>query len=345
VSQKIYRGGMIGAGAWSRVQLNAWAGVTNADIVALTDRHPDRRTPIVEEYKIEQAFDDFEQMLDEAELDFVDICTRPYSHAALSKMAVDRGIPVLCQKPFCRDIPEAQEVVEYCHQAGVRLMINENFRWQVWYRQIKEILNSGILGDIFFAKFHQRNRLTMPRFDHDQGYFTEMEQLLLYEVGTHLLDVSRFIFGEPETVYARLHQISPDVVGEDVYALTLGYPDMSVIIHDSWASVPIPEMDRPDFERPYHPRLAEIDGTKGTLVLKADASIDLYTDDDHKHWPIADQGMVESHIAAQQHFIDCLESGEEFETSGEDTIKTMALVYGCYRSAQEGRVVNPREML
>lgn len=90
-SDKIWRGGMIGAGAWSNVQLDAWAGVENAEIVALTDRHPERRTPVVEKYGIPLAFNDFEHMLEEADLDFVDICTRPYSHSALSKLAADRG--------------------------------------------------------------------------------------------------------------------------------------------------------------------------------------------------------------------------------------------------------------
>jgi predicted dehydrogenase len=91
MSNKIWRGGMVGAGAWSEVQLTAWAGVPNAEIVALTDRHPDRRDPVVQRFEIPDTFDDFETMLDEAELDFVDICVRPYSHAPLTKLAAERG--------------------------------------------------------------------------------------------------------------------------------------------------------------------------------------------------------------------------------------------------------------
>ena len=107
---------------------------------------------------------------------------------------------------------------------------------------------------------------SLPRFDHDQTYFTEMPQLLLYEVGTHLLDVSRYFFGNPQAVYTRSHHISPDVIGEDVEVMTLAYENMTLVIHDSWASVPIPDLDRPDFERRRHHRLVEIEGTKGSLV-------------------------------------------------------------------------------
>jgi predicted dehydrogenase len=168
-------------------------------------------------------------------------------------------------------------VIAYCQNAGVRLMVNENFRWQDWYRKVKEILESGVVGTPFLATMHQRHRLTLPKFDHGQGYFAKMEQLLLYEVGTHLLDVSRFLFGEPESVYTRLHHISPDVIGEDVQILTLAFPDMTLVIHDSWASVPVPGADRPDDERRWFPRIIEIDGTEGTLVLRTDGTIHIHT--------------------------------------------------------------------
>lgn len=109
--------------------------------------------------------------------------------------------------------------------------------------------------------------------------------------------------------------------------MTLAYENMTLVIHDSWASVPIQDLDRPGFERRWHHRLVEIEGTKGSLVLRPDSSIDFYSDGDHQHSPRAETGMPEAHIATQQHFIDCLESRQEFETSGEETIKTMALVY------------------
>jgi predicted dehydrogenase len=186
MEEKIWRGGMIGAGAWSHIQLTAWAGVENAEIVALTDRHPNRRDPIVEQFNILQAFDDFETMLAEANLDFVDICTRPYSHTTLTKLAAERGLPVLCEKKsFCTSLEEAQELVDYCNRADIRLMVNENFRWQAWFRKAKEVLDTGALGDVFMAKVYQRSRLTLPHFSHAQAYLADMPRLAVYELGIH----------------------------------------------------------------------------------------------------------------------------------------------------------------
>ena len=89
MSRRRLQGGMIGAGAWSELQLTAWAGVKNAEIGALGDRHPERREPVVRRFNIPQAFDDFEAMLDRAQLDFVDICTRPFSHAPSTRLAAE----------------------------------------------------------------------------------------------------------------------------------------------------------------------------------------------------------------------------------------------------------------
>jgi predicted dehydrogenase len=338
--RKIWRGGMIGSGAWSEIQLTAWAGVANAQIVALCDRHPDRRDPVVRRFNIHQTYDDFETMLGQAELDFVDICTRPYSHATLTNLAAERGLPALCQKPFCTSLEEAHEVVRFCQAAGVPLMVNENYRWQAWYRRIKELLDAGSLGTPFFARLHERSRLSLPKFTHPQRYLAEMPRLIVYEMGTHFLDTLRFLFGEPESIYARLHHVSPYMQGEDVQLITVGYPGLTALINHSWASVPIPGLDRTEVKHKIvsPPRL-EIDGTEGTLILKADGSLHLFTDTAHRQWQFPQDVVPQSHVAAQQHFVDCLEGGLEFETSGAATLKTMALVYAAYLSATEERVV------
>jgi predicted dehydrogenase len=344
MSGRVWQGGMIGAGAWSAVQLEAWSQVTGARIVALADRHPERRTPVARQFGVPHEYDDVATMLERGDLDFIDICTRPYSHAGLVKQVAGRRLPILCQKPFCTTLDEARDVVKACRQAGVRLMVNENFRWQAWFQKARALLDEGALGPPFLAVMHQRSRLSLPRFTHAQTYLREMPRALLYEFGTHQLDVMRFLFGEPETVYARLHRVSPEFAGEDVETIVLGYTGMTCVIYDSWASVPMPDTDRPAEPRRWNPRLLEIDGVHGTFSIRADGSVHLFTDTDHQQWATAQDTIPRSHTRAQQHFIDCLESGAEFATNGEETLKTMALVYACYQSSEEGRVVRPAEV-
>ena len=334
-----WRGGMIGAGAWAVNQLDAWRAVPGAQIAALCDRHPERVQPMAERFGITKIYPDFEAMLVNEELDFVDICVRPYSHASLIRLAAGAGLQILCQKPFCTSLSEAEAVVAECEQAGVRLMVNENFRWQAWFRKTKELLQEGVIGKAYQVKIEERCRATLPRFVSAQAYMAEMPKLILFEMGVHYLDTLRFLFGEPEAVTARLHHVSPLMQGEDVQIILLDYPEMTALIDSSWASVPVPGWDIPLDGRDALIARLEIDGPQGTIFLGPDGSLHLYRDGEQQTWLFPDTTEAESRAAAQRHFIACLESGADFETSGRETLKTMALLWSCYRSAEEGKTV------
>ncbi|MBN1673472.1 MAG: Gfo/Idh/MocA family oxidoreductase [Kiritimatiellae bacterium] len=340
----VRRGGMIGAGAWCERQLNAWAAVDGAQIVALCDRHPERRDPIAAQFGIAEAFDDFEQMLDVAELDFVDICVRPYSHAVLCRLAAERGLPILCQKPFCTSMTEALEVVSFCKARGVRLMVNENFRWEDWCRKVKEILDSHVLGAPVLARYHARGRFAVGGKVPRQAYLLDMPRLVGYEMGVHYFDSLRYFFGEPESVYARMQRVNPCVKGEDVVLAVLGYEGFTCTLDISWASFPIPGLDHRTERGRGIPELLEVYGTDGTLAVRPSGEIEVITPSGRSTCDVSPETLTRALAVAQQHFVDCLASGAEFETSGEETLKTMALVWGAYLSAEEGRVVAPSEL-
>jgi predicted dehydrogenase len=175
----------------------------------------------------------------------------------------------------------------------------------------------------------------------------DMPRWAVYEVGVHYLDVFRFLFGDPDVIYCRLHHVSPHIKGEDVQLISVGYQDLTCLVNQSFASVPLPGIDRPEeFQAPGNiAHGLQIDGTQGTLILKPDRSLHLFTDTGHLEWGFPEDTIPQSRTAAQQHFIDCLESGARFETDGQETLRTMALVYASYLSAEEGRVVSPKEFL
>lgn len=330
-NQRELRGGMIGAGAWSEMQLSGWAKTTGARIVALCDRHPNRRDPVRKRFGIEKAYEDVQQMLNSENLDFVDICVRPYSHAQLVRAVADHGLPILCQKPFCRNLEEARQTAEYCERRMARLMINENYRWQDRYRQAKRILEEGVLGDPFTAQIFSKNDFTRPPFTSRQRYLAEMEHLIIYEVGVHYLDSLRYLFGEPLQVYARTHRVSPLMKGEDVMVLVVGFGTLTALVQVSWATVRSETLEAT-------PQLS-IEGSCGTLCVTSADELEVKWDDGHERVPLRRDTERFFVTAALQHFVDCLNSGEEFETSGRDNLKTMALAYACYRSANTGHTV------
>ena len=340
-SAEIMRGGLVGAGVWSAVQLSAWTRVRGAEIVALCDRHPERSGAIASRFGITRTYQRVEDMLQAERLDFIDICTRPASHASLIASVSRTGLPILCQKPFCANLEEASATEALARRAGVRIMINENWRWQAWHRQARSCLDSGILGVPFLARIHKRVRMTLPDFTHPQAYLAGMPRLVVYEMGVHYLDTFRFLFGDPQRVYARLHHVSPHVRGEDVQVILLEYPAMTALIQTSWASVPIEGLDTPALSNGEpSPSLLEIDGTAGTLALTVDRRLLVRTDQGEQRWDFSSTPLALSRVAAQQHFADCVRSGTQFETTAADNLRTMALVYGAYESATTGHPVD-----
>lgn len=335
-------GAMIGAGVWGEVQLEGWRGVPGARIAALCDLDERRLAERGARFDVDRLYTSAAELLRTETLDFVDVCVRPEAQLGIIRQAAERGVHVLCQKPFCTSLREAEEAVACCEERGVRLMVNENFRWQAWYRQTKALLEDGAVGTPFLARVNFRLRTSLPTFAHRQSYFREMPRWAVFELGVHYLDLYRYLFGEPLSLYARLHRVSPHVRGEDVQVLVLSYPELTCLVQHSWASVPVPGLDRPEGGDVDPWRLAhglEIDGSAATLALRPAGTLHLYGDARERSWSFGGDVRRESVASALSHFAECIGSGTPFETSGEDYLRTMALVYASYRSAETGSVV------
>ena len=155
-------------------------------------------------------------MLDREELDFVDIATRPDTHEELIRLAVERGIPVICQKPLAPDWEGALRIERIVRQSGVPVMVHVNWRWQAWHREIARRIAAGDIGDPITFAFRTRASDGLgdepyPR----QPYFREMQRFLIYELLVHYLDTARFLFGAIDTVYAQASRRNRRIAGED----------------------------------------------------------------------------------------------------------------------------------
>jgi predicted dehydrogenase len=326
-----YRGALIGCGYISKRHLSAWKQVREAEIVAVCDLDFSKARERAQEFGIGTAFTEIERMLDETDLDFVDIATRPRNHLALVTAFASRGLHVLCQKPMAPSMAEAEQMVRECEQAGVVLMVNENTRHQAWFRKIWGLVNGGALGVVHYARFENRWRATLPKPEFEgQDYFRLMPQLILYEFGVHYLDTARYLFGEARSIFAHLRRISPDIVGEDLAVVAVDFGDLLCLLDLNWYSVPEPAVERIASGR------ARVEGTEGTVVLEMDGSLTLYRERDQQVWDFPAETIPRSFVAAQKHFVDSLRTGQSPETSGVETLKTMELVFAGYQSAKEG---------
>ncbi len=325
-----FKGCLIGGGYFGRMQLDGWRRVTGAVIEAICDLDPGRAESAAREFGA-RAYTDLTAMLDRERPDFLDIATRPDTHLPLVRLAAQRGLAALCQKPMAPTWEECLEIAAVARRSAIRLMMNENWRWQPWYRRISELLPS--LGRLVFYRFHHRHRDGLGDAPYpSQPYFKEMPRLIIFETLVHFLDTARFLFGEIEEIYCRTGRVNPVIAGEDLAVMFLRHASglQGVIDGHRFAE---PSVEGPAMCE------ARVDGLEASIDLRSSGQVFLAAE--RVFDPAGMPGYKgDSCRATQQHFVDCLRTGQPFETGAEEYLKTVAAVEAAYRSAAENQPVS-----
>ncbi len=187
------------------------------ELVGLLTLNNSEAIAFAQEFGVANTYADLDTMLEQSKADLIDIVSPPQTHAPFIRACVDKQCAVICQKPFCASVDEANEVVDYISAKSAFVAVHENFRFQPWYQQIKSIINEGLLGDIYDVNFDfrpgdgQGEQAYLDR----QPYFQTQERFFIQETGVHFIDVFRFLFGDITGLFARLAKLNPVIAGED----------------------------------------------------------------------------------------------------------------------------------
>ena len=140
-----------------------------------------------------------EQILDDGDVAFVDICTPTPTHREYVERAATAGKHVFCEKPIALTVPDAEAMLAACKKAGVKLGVGMVVRYFPEYRKIHEIIRKGTIGSV--AVVHASRCATMPRGTGDWYRIPELSGGVLVDLLIHDIDFCRWCFGEVETVY------------------------------------------------------------------------------------------------------------------------------------------------
>jgi predicted dehydrogenase len=339
------RGGLIGCGFFAVNHMHGWRDAEGAEIVAICDRDPERLKAIGDQFGIAARYADAAEMMAKEKLDFVDIATTVNSHRALVELAAAHKLPTICQKPFAPSLGDAKAMVEACRTAGVPLMVHENFRWQSPIQAVKAVIDSGEIGTPFFGRISFRSGFDVFS---GQPYLAEGKRFIIEDLGIHILDIARFLFGDVTTLIARTRRINPRIKGEDVATMLLDHENgITSVVDCSYATKLAVE--------PFPETLVEIDGSEGTLRLAQGYRLTVTgksgtTERDVSPpllpWASRPWHNIQESVAAiQQHWTDSLKSRRETSTSGADNLKTFALVEAAYAGAESGKPVRLADLL
>lgn len=331
---------VVGTGFWARYQLAGWRELPGVECVALCNRHRGRAEELAREYSVPAVYDDAQEMLERERLDFLDIITDVKTHAPMVHLAATHRLPVICQKPMAPTLAEAAEMVRLCRASNTPFYVHENWRWQTPLRQLKNDLTRGVIGQPFRARLNFCS--SFPVFD-NQPFLKELEQFILTDIGSHILDTARFLFGEANTLYCRTHSIHKEIKGEDVATVLMTMDNgMTVVCEMSYAS-------RTEHER-FPETYVVIEGEKGALELGPDYRICLTTEAGScaKRYPPPRFSWVDpayelvqaSIVPCNANLLAALRGETQAETTGEDNLRTVQLIFASYESARSGNVIS-----
>ena len=196
----------VGVGGFGRLWTDLLAGSEDAELVAAVDVDPEalqgaaRRAELPEE----ACYDELPRALDEVEADAVVNVTPPAVHRGVALEAFERGLHVLTEKPLADGMEEGREMVSAAEDAGVTLMVSQNFRFRSWARTVRALLGRDEAGepDNIAVRF-----ASAPRFQ--ESFRRSMEHPLVGDMSIHHFDLMRALTGlEPRSVYAETWQPS-----------------------------------------------------------------------------------------------------------------------------------------
>ena len=348
----ILRGGLIGCGFFAHNHLHAWKQIEGVTIAAVCDSDAEKATSAEEKFGILAGYADAEKMFAEQNLDFVDIVTGVGSHRALVELAAKYRVPMICQKPLATSIEDAHAMVAACEAANVAFMVHENFRWQYPMQQVKAAAEK--IGELVYGRIAFRTSYDVYA---NQPYLATDKQFVISDLGIHLLDLARFFFGEFDKVFCVTQRVNQRIAGEDSAIIILSAKSgVNVIVEASYAAQLEPDL--------FPQTLISLEGTAGSVMLNANYEMAATVCDEPQYsinkpqttgrvvtiknvspplyeWStLPFQAVQESVVAVQTHWIDCLQKGIPPETSGADNLKTLELVMGAYRSADNVEVVH-----
>jgi D-apiose dehydrogenase len=331
---------VLGCGFWSKFQIGAWSEIEDAEIVAVYNRTLSKAQKIAEYFKVPRIYDNPEELFSREKPDFVDIITDVDTHDYFVEMAVKHGVKhIICQKPMAPDFDTAKRMVRVCEDAGAKLFIHENYRWQAPVRRFKQIIDSGIIGNPFKARISFLSGF--PVFD-NQPFLKELDHFILTDMGSHVFDVCRFLFGECDQLWCQTRAINPGIKGEDVAVIMMDMKNgMPVFTEMSYASI----IENDTFST----LNILVEGEKGSVFLGPKFEIRTTTRKEtiseivkFPSYTWADPDYIVNHesgIHINRNILEDIKGKAKAENSGKDNLETVRLIWASYKSANSGNKV------
>jgi len=340
---KKVRIGVIGAGAIGPAHMKGYMAAADAELTAVCDVDRGRAQAAAEEFGIPNVYVDHRKMLAADVVDAVSVCTPNNTHMGLAIDALNAKKHVLCEKPIAMNGKEARRMVDTAKSAGRILMTAQSMRYSGKAQFLKRTVESGRLGDIYYAKAAIFRRTGIPR-----GWFQDKKQSgggPIVDLGVHMLDVMWWMMGMPKPVLAL--GVTFDhlgTTGQGMGGWGVGYkPDKFSVEDLGVALVRFADGRAVGVEVSWATHTADaffvrLFGTKGGAELFPDLRLfEMAGDTKTDVTPHASQ--TDGYAGETEHFVSCILKGQQPISPGSQSVVIMDMLDAIYKSAATGKAV------
>lgn len=339
---------VLGAGFIADIHLESLHRfVPDAEVTAIYSRTAARAEAMAGKYAIPRWFDNIEALFAQADaFDVVDICLPNHQHARVTLAAAAAGKHVICEKPLSVTLEEADQMIDACRRAGVKLMYAEELCFAPKYERVRKLVRDGALGRVY--QMRQSEKHSGPHAD----WFYDVDQSgggVLMDMGCHAFAWFRWMLGgnpKIESVSATMGTVMHGGRGRgEDNAVTIIEFEGGVIgvAEDSWAK--LGGMD----DR------IEVYGTQGVSYadLFAGNAALTYSEAGYGYalekagattgwtFTIFEEAFNQGYPQELRHFIECVREDKTPVVTGEDGRVVLEIIYAAYESAGLGRKVRP----
>ena len=359
---KRIRVGIIGTGWIAEAHIQKYLEMPDVDIVAAADLIPGKAEKFLEDFGVEGAacYPSHKELIDAGNVDAVSICTYNATHAECTIYALEHGVHVLLEKPMCVTLEEAVAIRKAEKESGKILSIGFQPRFDNNMKMVKDIVQSGVLGDIYYIQTGGGRRRGIPTpfgttfIEADKGAIGA-----LGDIGCYSLDMVLNAIGYPKPLTVTGYV--SDFFGKDPdYYKSEGkpesYADIFAVDDFGAAFIRLEGGIVLDFRIAWAMHLDTpgdtiFMGTKGSLRIPSTecwngtigGPLKLYQriggKDVETEFPMQEEGKYDNFYLKIRSFLDAIKNGGKAPISSDEIIINQAIIDAINNSSKLGREV------
>ena len=337
--------GIIGCGKIAQVRhIPEYMANPNAELRGFYDLNTQRAQELAQQYG-GKAYDSYEALLADPEIDAVSVCAANHVHAEISIAALKAGKHVLCEKPMAISLEVCEAMVQAAKASGRYLMIGQNQRLAKAHAKAKELIAQGAIGKVltFRTIFGHGGPETWSIDPGKNVWFFDRSKAAmgaLADLGIHMTDMIQYVLG---TKIVKTQAVLTTLDKRDATGALIGVDDNAICIFQMENGA-IGTMSASWTYYSAEDNTTVIYGTEGELRLydhptysvrqinKDGTRIDYQIDQIQTNDNQTASGIIDL-------FVECLVENKEPEISGENVLHAMKAVFASIESSATGRVV------